>query len=76
MTLSSRLGFAARRRLAARSEVLAWGTVVVPPETRALIASRNALQIKAVVEEAGAWLALVGLWVVSLLVLAIAIGFV
>ena len=76
MTLSNGMGFVARRRLAARREVLAWGTVVVPPETKALIASRNALQTKALVEGAGAWLALVGLWALSLLVLAVAIGFV
>ena len=76
MTLSRGMSAVARWGVAARRERAAWGTVVVPPETRALIDSRNALQVKAVVEEVGAWVLLVGFWALGLLVFAVAVGFV
>jgi hypothetical protein len=76
MTLSQRMSSAARWGVAARRGRAAWGTVVVPPETKALIDSRKALRVKAVVEEAGAWMLLVGFWALSLLVVAVAWRFV
>ena len=50
--------------------------VVVPAETVALIARRNARQIERLVAEVGAWLALVGFSLACLLVAAVAVGFV
>jgi hypothetical protein len=76
MAISRRMGSAVRWGHVARRERAAWGAVVVPPETKALIASKNALQIKALVEEGGAWLAFVGFSVACWVVLAVAIGFV
>ena len=75
MTLSRRMGSAVRWGVVARRERAAWGAVVVPPETKALMDSRDARQVQAVVEEAGGWMLLFGLWALSLLVVAVAVGF-
>jgi hypothetical protein len=75
MTVRTRTRLAPNRSGIA-GEPLLRSAVVVPAETVALIARRNARRIESLVQEAGAWILLAGFWAVSLLVVAVAIGFV